>query len=145
MRVPFLKVGWNRQFLMMKEFGFLYDSSIVAPFSNLPLWPYTLDYKMPHKCQDDKQNCPSRSYPGIWEMVVNQLNAETVTCPMVDGCSPNIPGEEIYKMLHQNLQRHYTTNKAPLGLFFHSSWFKRPEQLKAFKVSEFKKNILILI
>lgn len=49
-RVPFLRVGWNRQFLMMKEFGFQYDSSMVAPFSNPPLWPYTLDHKMPHKC-----------------------------------------------------------------------------------------------
>ncbi|KAL9875434.1 chitin deacetylase 1-like [Glossina fuscipes fuscipes] len=48
MRVPFLRVGWNRQFLMMKEFGFVYDSSMVAPFSNTPLWPYTLDYKMAH-------------------------------------------------------------------------------------------------
>ena len=27
-RVPYLSVGWNRQFLMMKEFGFVYDSSI---------------------------------------------------------------------------------------------------------------------
>lgn len=50
MRVPFLRVGWNRQFLMMKEFGFVHDSSMVAPFSNPPIWPYTLDHKMPHKC-----------------------------------------------------------------------------------------------
>lgn len=54
MRVPFLRVGWNRQFLMMKEFGFVYDSSIVAPFSNPPLWPYTMDFKMPHKCTGKK-------------------------------------------------------------------------------------------
>lgn len=50
MRAPFLNVGWNRQFLMMKEFGFQYDSSIIAPFSNPPFWPYTLDFKMPHNC-----------------------------------------------------------------------------------------------
>lgn len=50
LRVPFLKIGWNRQFLMMKEFGFVYDSSIVAPYSELPLWPYTMDYKIPHRC-----------------------------------------------------------------------------------------------
>lgn len=53
MRVPFLRVGWNRQFLMMKEFGFVYDSSMTAPFSDPPLWPYTLDHKMPHKCTGD--------------------------------------------------------------------------------------------
>lgn len=55
MRVPFLRVGWNRQFLMMKEFGFVYDSSMVAPFSNIPLWPYTLDFKMPHTCTGNNQ------------------------------------------------------------------------------------------
>lgn len=51
MRAPFLKIGGNRQFLMMKEFGLVYDSSIKAPYSNgVPLWPYTLDYKPPHIC-----------------------------------------------------------------------------------------------
>ena len=49
-RVPFLSVGWNRQFLMMREFGFVYDSSMTAPVSDPPLWPYTLDYQIPHKC-----------------------------------------------------------------------------------------------
>lgn len=50
MRAPFFKIGSNRQFLMMKEFGFVYDSSIIAPHSTVPLWPYTLDYKLPHNC-----------------------------------------------------------------------------------------------
>jgi len=76
MRVPFLRVGWNRQFLMMKEFGFVYDASMVAPFSDPPLWPYTLDHKIPHQCTGNNQRCPSRSYPGIWEMVMNQLAVE---------------------------------------------------------------------
>lgn len=134
-RVPFLKVGWNRQFLMMKEFGFVYDSSMVAPFSNPPLWPYTLDYKMPHECQGANQHCPSRSYPGLWEMVMNQLNADSYSCTMVGNCPTQLSGEEIYHMLHHNLQRHYNTNRAPLGLFFHSSWFKKPEYMIAFKVS----------
>lgn len=76
MRVPFLRVGWNRQFLMMKEFGFIYDASMVAPFSDPPLWPYTMDHKIPHQCTGNNQRCPSRSYPGIWEMVMNQLAIE---------------------------------------------------------------------
>ena len=50
MRVPFLSVGWNRQFLMMQEFGFVYDATVVAPLADPPFWPYTLDYKMPHQC-----------------------------------------------------------------------------------------------
>lgn len=136
MRVPFLRIGWNRQFLMMKEFGFLYDASMVAPFSDPPLWPYTLDYKIPHKCQGANQRCPSRSYPGVWELVMNQLAAEGYTCAMVDSCPPHLSGNEIYNMLHHNFQRHYTSNRAPLGLYFHTTWFKRPDYLKAFKVRE---------
>ena len=65
LRVPFLKPGWNRQFLMMKEFGFVYDSSIPAPLSDPPIWPYTLDFKIPHKCIG-RRMCPSRSFPGLW-------------------------------------------------------------------------------
>ena len=74
LRVPYLKPGWNRQFLMMKEFGFVYDSSIPAPLSDPPLWPYTLDYKIPHKCINGRK-CPSRSFPGIWvkKFIFNKL------------------------------------------------------------------------
>ncbi|XP_013100178.2 chitin deacetylase 1 [Stomoxys calcitrans] len=132
MRVPFLRVGWNRQFLMMKEFGFAYDSSMVAPFSNPPLWPYTMDYKMPHVCMGNKQNCPSRSYPGIWEMVLNQLEAGDYTCAMIDSCPPHLNGEDIYRMLTHNFKRHYLSNRAPLGLYFHAAWFKKSEYLNAF-------------
>lgn len=135
MRVPFLRVGWNRQFLMMKEFGFVYDSSMVAPFSDPPLWPYTLDHKMPHSCTGNRQNCPSRSYPGIWEMVMNQLSANEYTCGMVDSCPPHLTGHEVYKMLMHNFKRHYKTNRAPYGLYFHTTWFKKPEYLSAFSVS----------
>lgn len=139
MRVPFLRVGWNRQFLMMREFGFVYDASMTAPFSDPPLWPYTLDYKMPHKCQGTNQRCPSRSYKGVWELPLNQLYAEGYTCAMVDSCPPNLSAEDIYHMLHHNLQRHLTSNRAPLGLYFHATWFKRPDYLRAFKVSKREK------
>jgi len=74
-RAPFLQVGWNRQFLMMSEFGFVYDSSIVTPFSDPPFWPYTLDYRLPHPCIRAGQLCPTRSYPNIWELPLNQLLA----------------------------------------------------------------------
>lgn len=134
LRVPFLRVGWNRQFLMMKEFGFQYDSSMIAPFSDPPLWPYTLDYKMPHTCTGKRQNCPTRSYPGLWELVMNQLIAKDYTCAMVDACPPDLTGEEVYKLLMHNFKRHYLTNRAPYGLYFHSTWFKKPEYLNAFQV-----------
>lgn len=135
MRVPFLRVGWNRQFLMMKEFGFVYDSSMVAPFSNPPLWPYTMDYKMPHTCTGTKQLCPSRSYPGVWEMVMNQLEAGDFHCGMVDSCPSHLSPDDVYKMLTHNFKRHYSSNRAPFGLYFHSTWFKKTEYLNVFLVS----------
>lgn len=133
MRVPFLRVGWNRQFLMMQEFGFRYDASMVAPFSDPPLWPYTLDHRPPHKCLGAKQRCPSRAYPGIWEMPLNQVTIEGYTCAMVDSCPPHLSGEDVYRMLTSNFKRHYNANRAPYGLYFHTTWFKRPEYLAAFK------------
>lgn len=75
LRAPFLRVGWNRQFLMMSEFGFVYDSSMLAPFSGSPVWPYTLDYRAPHDCVGTEQLCPTRAYPGLWELPLNQLLA----------------------------------------------------------------------
>lgn len=134
-RVPFLRVGWNRQFLMMKEFGFVYDASMVAPHSNPPLWPYTLDFKMPHSCVGNNQNCPTRSYPGIWELVMNQLEAGEYTCGMVDSCPPHLSGDDVYRMLTYNFKRHYLSNRAPFGLYFHSTWFKKIDYLNAFLVS----------
>ncbi|KAK2725560.1 hypothetical protein QYM36_000156, partial [Artemia franciscana] len=133
LRVPFLRVGWNRQFLMMKEFGFVYDASMAAPFSDPPLWPYTLDYKMPHRCVGTGQRCPSRSFPGIWEMVMNQLEVEEYTCAMVDSCPPYFTEEEVYDMLMHNFKRHFNTNRAPYGLYFHTIWFKKKTNLRAFQ------------
>lgn len=82
----------------------------------------------------NNQNCPSRSYPGIWEMVMNQLTVSEYTCAMVDSCPPHLSGEEVYRMLISNFKRHYLSNRAPLGLYFHTTWFKKPEYLNAFRV-----------
>lgn len=134
LRVPYLQIGWHRQFLMMKEFGFGYDSSIIAPaaYSEIPLWPYTLDYRMPHDCKDSKQHCPTRSFPGIWEMVINPLVGKDYTCSIVDDCPSSLTGDEVYHLLHYNFKRHYHTNRAPFGLYFHAKWFKKVEYLNAF-------------
>ena len=49
-RAPYLRVGGNTQFQMMNDQFFVYDSSIAAPLGRVPMWPYTLLYRMPHKC-----------------------------------------------------------------------------------------------
>jgi len=131
-RVPYLSVGWNRQFLMMKEFGFVYDSSITTPVSNPPLWPYTLDYRIPHKCIGNR-HCPSRSFKGIWEMPLNQIVMEDFSCAMIDSCPPYFSESELTEIFMKNFRRHYDTNRAPLGLYFHTLWFKQTKNKNAFK------------
>ena len=59
-RAPYLRVGGNKQFEMMADQYFVYDASITAPLGRVPIWPYTLYYRMPHKCHGNAQNCPSR-------------------------------------------------------------------------------------
>jgi hypothetical protein len=61
---------------MMSEFGFVYDSSIIAPFSDPPVWPYTLDHGLPHRCIHTEQLCPTRSYPNVWELPLNELSID---------------------------------------------------------------------
>ncbi|CAK9828749.1 Chitin deacetylase 1 [Anthophora retusa] len=142
LRAPFLRVGWNRQFLMMSEFGFMYDSSMVAPFSNQPVWPYSLDYRTPHDCVGPDQVCPTRAYPGLWELPLNQLLAGEYTCTRIDSCPSNLSGEDVYKLLMLNFKRHYLSNRAPLGLHLHASWFQNPSYFYAF--SKFMDDILRL-
>lgn len=117
---------------MMSEFGFVYDSTIVAPFSDLPIWPYTLDHQPPHPCGGPGQLCPTRAYPGLWEIPINQLQQGNKTCTIVESCTRDLPPEEIYRMLTINFNRHYLQNRAPLGLHFHSDWFKNPAYYYAF-------------
>ena len=72
LRAPYLRVGGNNQFTMMEEQAFLYDSTITAPLTNPPLWPYTMYFRMPHRCHGNLQICPTRSH-AVWEMVMNEL------------------------------------------------------------------------
>jgi len=140
LRAPYLRVGGNRQFTMMEEQAFLYDSSITAPLRNPPLWPYTMYFRMPHRCHGNLQNCPTRSH-AVWEMVMNELDRredptideDIAGCAMVDSCSNILSGDQFYNFLTHNFYRHFDQNRAPLGLFFHAAWLKNnPEYLDAF-------------
>ncbi|KAK8406786.1 hypothetical protein O3P69_007382 [Scylla paramamosain] len=140
LRVPRQRVGGNQQFSMMVDWGFLYDSSISAPMGRLPLWPYTLMHRMPHKCLGTDQNCPSRNYT-VWEMVVNELDRrddvkfdEVLTgCHYVDQCANLVSPKQFRSFLDNNLDRHFRTNRAPFGLHFTSGYFEtRKNFLKEF-------------
>lgn len=140
LRAPYLRVGGNNQFTMMEEQAFLYDSTITAPLSNPPLWPYTMYFRMPHRCHGNLQTCPTRSH-AVWEMVMNELDRREDPssdeylpgCAMVDSCSNILTGDQFYAFLNHNFDRHYDQNRAPLGLYFHAAWLKNnPEFLEAF-------------
>jgi hypothetical protein len=89
LRAPYLRVGGNNQFTMMEE-----------PLSNPPLWPYTMYFRMPHRCHGNLQTCPTRSH-AVWEMVMNELDRredpakdEAIPgCAMIDSCSNILTGE----------------------------------------------------
>ncbi|XP_053610849.1 chitin deacetylase 1 isoform X1 [Plodia interpunctella] len=133
MRVPYLSVGWNRQFLMMQEFGFVYDASVVAPYASPPYWPYTLDYKMPHRCTGNNQYCPTRSYAGLWEMVINPLMHNNHVCATLEYCPTNFTRDDVYNVLLNNFKRHYLKNRAPFGIHLNAEWLKNSDYLQAIK------------
>jgi len=127
-RAPYLRVGGDTQFKMMNDTYFIYDASIPVPLSRVPVWPYTLDYRIPHKCFGD---CPKQSWP-IWEIPINELDRredpkfdeELTGCPLVSSCT-NIQDTDQFKtLLEHNFQRHYTTNRAPLSFSFAPFWLK---------------------
>ena len=76
---------------MMNDTYFPYDSSITVPLSRVPVWPYTLDYRIPHTCHG---TCPQQSWP-IWELPINELDRredpefdeELTGCPLVSSCT----------------------------------------------------------
>ena len=54
-------------------------------------------------------------------------------CSMLDACSnPNNP-EDVFKLLWTNFARHYNTNRAPIGLFYHAAWFTQPHNMEGFQ------------
>ena len=45
------------------------------------------------------------------------------SCAMADGCFYDEDAESIQKIFTQNFLDHYTGDKTPFPLFFHSAWF----------------------
>ncbi|XP_067008814.2 uncharacterized protein Cda5 [Anabrus simplex] len=131
MRAPFLAVGGNKMFKMLYDSNFTYDSSMPVYENRPPSWPYTLDYKIFHDCMIPP--CPTRSYPGVWEVpMVMWQDLNGGRCSMGDACSNPPTADGVYKMLIKNFERHYTTNRAPFGLFYHAAWFTQPHHKEGF-------------
>ncbi|XP_026477754.1 uncharacterized protein LOC113383720 [Ctenocephalides felis] len=131
MRAPFLSVGGNKMYKMLYDQNFTYDSSMPVYENRPPSWPYTLDYKIFHDCMIPP--CPTRSYPGVWEVpMVMWQDLNGGRCSMGDACSNPPTSEGVVKVLRKNFERHYTTNRAPFGLFYHAAWFTQPHHKEGF-------------
>jgi len=129
MRAPFLAIGGDTMFRMLRRYGLYYDSSMSI---SAPSWPYTLEHKIPHSCA--VKPCPQASHPGMWEIpMTTLLDVRGGRCSMADGCFYTEEPEAIQKIFTQNFLNHYTKTKAPFPLFFHAAWFyNRPHRVEGF-------------
>ncbi|XP_054712660.1 chitin deacetylase 1-like [Uloborus diversus] len=135
MRAPFLKPGGNNMLSMIYDYGLDYDSSLAAPISEVPIWPYTLDFHHPHKCLSE--NCPTKSFPGIWEFPLNTFETSDGTggsCVFLDQCVFPDDAEAIFEFLLDNFAKHYSTNRAPFLLNFHVNWVTDDSKVSALDV-----------
>ncbi|XP_022240245.1 uncharacterized protein LOC106458349 isoform X2 [Limulus polyphemus] len=131
MRAPFLQIGGNHMFEMLFEANFTYDSSMPVFENDPPFWPFTLDYTINNECMITP--CPSESFPGLWEMaMVMWVDLKGGRCSMADACSNPQDEQGIVEFLKKNFNRHYNSNRAPLGLFYHSAWFTTAHHKKGF-------------
>ncbi|CAH0406911.1 unnamed protein product [Chilo suppressalis] len=128
-RAPFLKPGRNTQFKVLEDFGYIYDSSVGVPPLPMPVWPYTLDYKIPHECKSG--TCPTKSFPGLWEVPFNAHYVETYEgghCPYLDQCVlHNHDSDEVLEWLQEDFSRYYDQNRAPYMMPLHTNWFQIKE------------------
>ncbi|CAH2221909.1 jg22909 [Pararge aegeria aegeria] len=81
----------------------------------------------------NNQFCPTRSYAGLWEMVINPLIDGDHTCATLEYCPSNLSGDDVYNILINNFKRHYLKNRAPFGIHLNATWLKNNDYLKAFK------------
>lgn len=131
MRAPFLQIGGNKMFEMLYDANFTYDSSMPIFENSPPLWPYTLDYQVSHECMITP--CPTKSYPGVWEVGMTMwVDLRGGRCSMGDACSNPADEDGVYEMLMKNFNRHYKSNRAPFGLFYHSAWFNTVHHRRGF-------------
>ncbi|ENN82894.1 hypothetical protein YQE_00734, partial [Dendroctonus ponderosae] len=129
MRAPFLKPGRNTQYKVLEEFGYIYDSSVGVPALPIPVWPYTLDYKIPHECKSG--TCPTKSFPGVWEVPLNAHFVEGFEgghCPYLDQCVlHNHDPDDVFQWLQEDFSKYYDQNRAPYMMAFHTNWFSIKE------------------
>ena len=130
-RLKQLGNGFNVQYDVLIDYGFIWDSSMGIPPLNIPIWPYTLDYAIPHECSSG--SCPTKKYPGMWEIPLNSHHIEGYAaghCPYLDQCVFTYMYQaDIFEWLKEDFLRHYETTRAPYTMAMHTNWFQTSEQV----------------
>lgn len=138
MRAPFLQVGGNTQFQVIYDLGmegFQYDASLLS-YNHLlhpyppPIWPYTMDHPVTDECAIPP--CPDWTLYGVWEIpIVQYTDLYGDECAMLDDCDMPTDSEyDAYRLLQENFERHYYTNRAPFGIYMHSVWLETEAHLR---------------
>ena len=108
-RAPQLNPGEDDQFSVLLEEGFIWDSSVSTKVTDLPIWPYTLDYRIPHECKI--KSCPKKAYPGFWEIPANIHFIEDQSggqCSYMDQCIfAHLDDEDVFRWLKEDFNRFY--------------------------------------
>ncbi|CAJ0955295.1 unnamed protein product, partial [Mesorhabditis belari] len=132
MRAPQLATGGDAQFEMMMRAGFLYDNTMTANpgLDSPPYWPQTMDYKVSFACNDNK--CPDRSFPGIWEIPINQfyggymkqIDSHRRASMLRAATHLDASMNELVDMLMTNFERAYHSNRAPYVLTLNADFLQ---------------------
>jgi len=134
-RAPQLNPGDEEQFNVLIEEGFVWDSSISTKETDFPIWPYTLDYRIPHECKI--KSCPKKAYPGFWEIPTNLHYVEDQSggaCSYMDQCIFSFfDDNDVFRWLKEDFLRFYESNRAPYTLPFHTNWFTHAHQVSGLK------------
>ena len=126
-RIPFLELGGDNLYQVYKNNHFVWDSSMVARRYKIPVWPFTLDYRVTTSvCQIER--CPKGSYPGLWEVpLIQWSDSDGKLYAMPDVNDKPKTKADMFKFIRENFEVHYNTNRAPFGIFLHATWFKKKE------------------
>ncbi|KOB68825.1 Chitin deacetylase 1 [Operophtera brumata] len=124
-RIPFLQLGGNTSFQIIKDYGLTYDCSWpTISYTNPGLWPYTLDYASIQDCP--VRPCPTASIPGVWvQPMVSWSDLNAFPCAFVDACifiPDRDDADAWYRFIVANFERHYLNNRAPFGFYVHE-WY----------------------
>ncbi|KAE9552272.1 hypothetical protein FO519_004518 [Halicephalobus sp. NKZ332] len=131
LRAPQLASGGDVQFDMMQRAGFLYDNTISAnPGNKEPFWPQTLDYKTSWPCTEG--NCPQSSFPGIWEIPMNQfygtflpqIKSHKRSSMLRAAVDLNATVDDLLEILNSNFDKSYKNNKAPFVLSLNADFLQ---------------------